>query len=195
METKAERVVFLKGRKTILRPPNKQTDLPKCLKWINDPEVSQYLSVYLPVSFVGEEAWFDRLYKSESDIPLAIETLEGEFIGVMGLHNIKWKDGTATTGALIGEKDYWGKGFGGDAKMTLLDYAFNSLNLRKICSGVYDFNKRSLNYSLRCGYEIEGTLKRHFYKKGRYCDQIMLAVFKEKWLPLWRKYQKTGSLK
>lgn len=195
MEAKVERVVFLKGRKTILRPLSKETDLSRCLRWINDPEVNQYLARYYPMSLQGETEWFDKLYKDEHSFPFAIETIEGEFIGIMGLHDIKSMDRTATTGALIGEKEYWGKGFGADAKMALLDYAFNTLNLRKICSRVIAYNKRSLAYSLRCGYEIEGTLKRHVYKKGRYYDEILLAVFKEKWLPLWRKYKKTGSLK
>jgi len=195
METKVERVVFLKGQKTILRPPNKETDLKKCLKWINDPEVNQYLQLFLPTSQVGEEAWFDKLYKDEHDISFAIETLKGELIGFMGLHRINWKDRVATTGAFIGEKEYRGKGFGSDAKMALLNYAFNGLDLRKICSTVIAFNKRSVAYSLRCGYKIEGRLKRHIYKKGRYYDQIMLAVFKEKWLPLWRQYKRTGRLK
>ncbi len=61
----------------------------------------------------------------------------------MGIHRINWKDRTATTGAVIGEKAYWDKGYGSEAKMLVLDYAFNMLNLRKICSQVLAFNKRS----------------------------------------------------
>jgi len=195
MERKVEQVVFLRGRKTILRPINKNTDFEKCWRWINDQEVRQYLKVYLPVSLAEEEKWINQLGNNEHNMLLAIETLEGEHIGNMGLHRISWKDGTAVTGALIGEKKYWGKGYGTDAKMSLLNYAFNSLNLRKICSNVYAFNQRSVAYSLRCGYQIEGRLKKHIFKNGRFHDQVMLAVFKEDWLPLWRKYKKTGKLK
>jgi len=170
METKVERVVFLKGRKYILRPFNKETDLVKCHRWINDPEIYQYLLYSHPMTLQGEAEWFEKLYKNKNNVPLAIETIEGEFIGTMGLHDIKSVDRTAVTGALIGEKEFWGRGFGTDAKMTLLDYAFNTLNLRKVCSRVIAFNKRSVAYSLRCGYEIEGKLKRHIFKRGRYYD-------------------------
>jgi RimJ/RimL family protein N-acetyltransferase len=114
--------------------------------------------------------------------------VSGKPIGTMGIHSINWKDRTATTGALIGEKEYWGKGYGTDAKMTLLDYAFNTLNLRKIMSRVYAFNGRSLAYSLHCGYRVEGRLLRQRYAYGRYWDEIILGLFKSQWLPYWEAY-------
>lgn len=189
------RVVFLRGNKVTLRPLRKATDVEACLRWINDPDINRYLIMFLPVMQQAEEEWFDRLSKDEHNIALAIETLEGTLIGTMGLHQISWRDRIATTGALIGEKEYWGKGYGTDAKMTLLNFAFNSANLRKICSSVIAFNTRSLQYNLNCGYQIEGRRRKQFFRNGRYWDEILLAVFKKDWSPVWRKYQKTGSLK
>ncbi|MDI6820775.1 MAG: GNAT family protein [Patescibacteria group bacterium] len=190
-----DKIIFLKGEKVILRPLRKNTDLEKALRWINDPEVNQYLSIYFPINDKKEEEWFDGLYKNDDNLPFAIETLDGKFIGVIGLHRINWKDRVATTGALIGEKDYWGKGYGTDAKMTLLNYAFNALNLRKICSAVIEYNKRSLRYSLHCGYKIEGCWKKQIFKKGKYWDEILLGIFRKDWLKIWRKYEKTGRIK
>lgn len=183
-------VIFLKGKKTILRPLNKETDLQSCLRWINDQEVIQYISVYLPSSKQDEEKWFDNLQKRKEDVVLGIETLDNAFIGITGLHNINWKDRTAVHGVLIGEKKYWGRGYGTDANMVLLNYAFNTLNLRKICSSVIVFNERSINYHATCGYQIEGTRRRQVYKKGKYWDVIFLGVFKEEWLLASGKYQK-----
>ncbi|MBI4992015.1 MAG: GNAT family N-acetyltransferase [Candidatus Harrisonbacteria bacterium] len=194
MEEK-QKVVFLKGKKVILRPLNKETDLEHITRWINDHEVTQYLTIYLPTTRKNEEGWLDSLNKDKENIVLAIETLDGKFIGTMGIHQINWKDRTATTGALIGEKEYWGKGYGTDAKMLLLEYAFHTLNLRKICSVVFSFNKRSLRYSLHCGYKIEGTKRKQMFRKGRYWDEIILGLFKEEWLPIWRRYRKTGRIR
>lgn len=189
-------VVFLKGRKVILRPMCKSTDLEACLRWINDPEIRQYLLAFLPITEKQEEEWFDNLGKSSSDIVFAIETIEGgNFIGTMSLNRISSKDGTAVTGALIGEKEYRGQGFGTDAKMTLLDYAFNTLNLRKVCSSVKAFNGRSLRYNLKCGYREEGRRVKQFFVDGEYHDEILLAVFRENWLPLWEVYQRAGGAK
>jgi len=142
MERKQEqqKIVFLEGEKVILRPLNKATDLQNCVRWMNDPEVLQFLSRVNPVSFMEEEEWFDNLANRHDDILLAIETKEGRFIGVLGLHNIDRVNRTAIHGISIGEKDYWGKGYGTDAGMVLLNFAFNSLNLRKVRSSVIALN-------------------------------------------------------
>ncbi len=188
---KENRLIFLKGRKVILRPLRKETDLESALRWINDPEVTQYLSMFLPQSIVQESEWFDNLLKRQNDIILAIETLKGIFIGITGLHQINWKDRTVTHGVFIGEKEYWGKGYGTDANMALLNYAFNSLNLRKVCSSVISFNKRSLRYHLACGYKIVGKNRRQIFKNGRYYSMILLEVFKKDWQEIWQEYTKS----
>lgn len=185
---KTNNIVFLRGQKVTLRPIEK-TDVDKLLVWINDREVTQFLATNMPITRIQEENWVQNLPERKNDVVLAIE-VDRVLIGIMGIHNIDWVNKTATTGALIGEKEYWGKGFGTDAKMILLDYAFNTLGLRKICSSVYDFNKRSLRYSLHCGYKIEGTKKKQRLVKGKYRDEIILGLFKKDWLPYWREYKK-----
>lgn len=188
MQPRSDVPVFLRGRKTILRPLNKETDLPRALVWINDPDIRANLANILPKTKKDEEAWFDRP-ASDKEIVFAIDTAEGEFIGVMDIHAIDWRNGIATTGALIGESDYRGKGYGTDAKMALLGYAFNTLGLRKIRSEVYAFNTRSIAYSLRCGYKKEGRLKKEIFRNGRWWDKVLLAVFRKSYLAAARKYE------
>ena len=138
---------------------------------------------------IQEEKWLENLAENKNDIVLGIE-VKGQLIGTMGIHKINWKDRVAITGALMGDKKYWGKGYGTDAKMALLEYAFNTLNLRKLMSSVIAYNKRSLQYSLHCGYKIEGTKRKQFFRKGEYWDEIVLGLFKEEWLPYWKKHIK-----
>ena len=108
----------------------------------------------------------------------------------MGLSDIAWKDGTGHTGALIGEKDCWGKGYGTEAKMLLLHWAFTELNLRKITSSVIAFNKRSQRYLKKTGYVVEGVQKKQNFVHNRYCDCLLMAVFKRDFMPLWRTFKK-----
>lgn len=187
------KVVFLEGKSVILRPLIK-SDVPTLTRWINDPKVREFVTSIFPKTEEQEEEWLKNLASNENNIVLAIETKEGTLIGSMGIHQINWKDRVCTTGALIGEKEYWGRGYGTDAKMALLDYIFNTLNLRKVCSSVYTYNKRSLHYSLHCGYKVEGTRRKHIYKSGKYWDVIELGLFKEEWLPIWKLYKKTGQI-
>lgn len=190
LETKT-RIEFLKGKRLILRPILKK-DIPYLLRWINDEDVTQYLATYLPMMEADQEKWLEALAKDkQTNLVFMIVTTDGKPIGTMGLHHINWQNRVAITGALIGEKEYWGKGYGTEAKMLLLNYAFNTLNLRKVCSSVFSCNKRSYAYQVKCGYVEEGRRRRQFYKKGRYWDEILMAVFKKDWLPLWREYRKT----
>jgi diamine N-acetyltransferase len=190
MEEKVDKIVFLKGKKVYLRPLNKQNDLSLCLQWINDQGLTQYLSMYLPSSKESEGEWFDNMNKSKNDIVLFIETIKNRPIGIIGLHKIDWKDRNAEHGIFIGEKDCWSKGYGKDAHMILLNYAFNTLNLHKICSSAVAFNERSLRYHLSCGYRIEGKRRKQVYKKGKYHDLVLFGLFQGRWEIFWEKYQK-----
>ncbi len=189
-----KRIVFLKGRKVILRPLDK-IDAPTLARWMNDPETREFMSATFPQTITQEEGWLEKIAGDEHNIIFGIETLDNMFIGVMGIHRINWQDRLATTGACIGEKEYWNGGYGTDAKMILLDYAFNMLNLHKICSEVIAYNKRSLQYNFHCGYKVEGVRRKHTFKKGRYQDVIELGLFKKDWLPIWKIYQETGFVR
>lgn len=186
-------VIFLRGQKTILRPLE-PTDAPKLRQWINDPDVRRFLSNVWPHALAGEEAWIRRTHEADDQYILAIETDDGVFIGNMGLSRIDWVNGTAKTGALIGEKAYWGKGYGRDAKMALLGWAFYELGLRRIESGALATNERSLRYQLATGYRLEGRKREHMLRAGRYVDHIETGLLRRDFGPLWEAWKETGSL-
>lgn len=188
-----DEVVFLRGRKVNLILLN-STHIPLLTRWVNDPDIRPLLNNTRPMSEDMEREWFSKLNFNEN-IVLGIQIIGGPVIGTMGLHHIKWRDRIAATGANIGEKKYWNKGYGTDAKMALLNYAFNQLNLHKICSGANSSNKRSIAYSKRCGYKVEAVRKKHVFSNGRYIDIVDLAVFKKDWLPIWKRYQRTGKVR
>ena len=139
-----------------------------------------------------EEKWLKKLSEnSDTDIVFAIILVDtDEIIGVMGLHHIDHVSGIASTGAFIGRKDLWNKGYGTEAKMLVLEYAFNTLGLRRIESSVYDFNTRSAACLKKCGYFAEGIRKARKWRNGRFVDEHMFVIFRDNFLPLWEKYRK-----
>src|SRR5688572_9868802 len=116
MTESAKSPIFLRGRNVNLRPFSKN-DIPTLQRWVNDPEVREFVGMFQPCTEKQEEEWFNKLGSDDKNMVLAIETKEGTLIGTMGIHRINWVDRVATTGAMIGEKEYWGKGYGTDAKM------------------------------------------------------------------------------
>ncbi len=178
------------GKKVFLRPLNIETDLDSCWRWINDPEVTRYLLATLPVSLEEERKWFERVSKkSHDEVCFAIETLEGrKFIGTVGVNSIRPIVRIGSTGSLIGEKDYWGKGYGTDAKMLLLNHAFSTMNLFKINSSVTEFNERSVGALKKQGYVQEGVVRQDIYCEGRYWDRILFGLLRSEFEPIWQKY-------
>jgi RimJ/RimL family protein N-acetyltransferase len=96
---------------------------------------------------------------------------------------------------MIGNKQYWGDGYGTDAKMLQLRYAFYQENIRKMISSVYATNERSIAYLKKCGYKKEGIRKDSRYVNGRYVDVILMAVFQRDWEPIWDEYANKYDLK
>ena len=182
------RVVFLTGKITNLRPVLKE-EIPLVTKWINDPEVRQFLHVTFPRTEREEEEWYNKIGANDENLTLCIETKDGKPIGIMSIHNIDWVHRHGITGALIGEKEYWGKGYGTDAKMHLLDHAFNTMNLNRIGSNAFEWNERSIRYSLRCGYKIEGRKRQHLCRNGKFWDLVELGILREDWEPVWEKFK------
>ncbi|MEW5805653.1 MAG: GNAT family protein [Patescibacteria group bacterium] len=184
-------IIFLKGKRLYLRPILEQ-DLEKLVIWINDPEIRQFLAAYLPQSPEDERQWLEDLRnKKDTQLTFSIVLKNGdELIGVISLHNINHRQGTATMGFFIGRKDLWNNGYGSEALIILLNYAFDTLNLRKVCSSVYAFNQRSLKAQQKCGFQIEGTLKQQRRYNYGWTDEILLAVFREDFLPPWQEFAK-----
>src|SRR3989344_8657502 len=92
----------------------------------NNPETREYLARYLPLTREDEEEWIKKAV-SRDNIHLAVAKKPCKTpIGSMGLHHIDWKNRHATTGAVL-TTSHWGKGYGSDAKMLLLHYAFFEL--------------------------------------------------------------------
>lgn len=169
--------------------PHVESDVDPMFMHINDSETTQYLAVNTPMSKMEEKKFFETVSaRKPHEIIFAIFLVKtGEYLGNMGLHRIDFINGTASTGSFIGEKRHRGKGYGTRAKMLVLDYAFNTLNLRKIYSSVIAYNGRSKRCLEKCGYHEEGTRKLQLFRNGKYWDEILMAVFKEDFLKLNKK--------
>lgn len=182
-------IVWRRGHSTILRPLE-DDDADHVYRIINNPQNNQYLNTIFPMGLGFEKEWVKKKQQpSENDITMAVLLHDGTFIGTMGLHQINHLHGTATTGAVL-DAPYCGKGYGTDAKMMLLEYAFNWLGLYKVQSHTFSFNGRSAAYSHKCGYREEGRLKGQFQRFGQRYDEIILSVFREEWLPLWKEFSR-----
>lgn len=162
-----------------------RTDIPMFVRWLNDPEVRKYLAMSLPMSQAEEEGWFDAMQRSpRPEHVLVIEAREGEEwkpIGNTSFMNINWADRHAEVGILIGEKEFWSRGYGREAMKLMLRHGFNTLNLHRVFLRVYDFNLRGIKAYEYAGFVHEGRLRQDVYRDGQYHDVLLMSVLRDEW--------------
>jgi RimJ/RimL family protein N-acetyltransferase len=190
--SKHKRIYFRKTNRVGLSVNFGGNDFQFLMEHMNNVDVTQYLTRRFPLYPGEEREWLENVHKNvHTDQVFGIALVSsGQLIGTMGLHRIDWINRVATTGAWIAAPEHRGKGYGTQAKMLLLDYAFNTLMLRKIRSNVLATNKQSLRYNEKCGYKVEGTLKKQVAVYGDFVDEVCMSVFSEDFAPLWKDYQK-----
>lgn len=176
-----QKIVMFQGERALYRLAT-DDDLEPFLKWFNDLQVLQYVLRYLPMFPKPEFEWIRSLPdRIDTDAVFVIE-VEGRPIGTMGLHSICSRNQTATVGITIGEKDYWGQGYGTEALELLLDYGFRWRNLRKIRLSVLSNNPRGVACYRKCGFTEEGRLREQHARNGSFIDEILMGIFQRDWL-------------
>ncbi len=157
-------------------------DLERNWRWINDREVTRFLVHRYQFSRAAEDAWMAEHVKKPLSYegPLfAIETKDGMHVGNISLFNCSPENRRAELGIMIGEKAYWSKGYGADAILTLLRFAFDEMNLNRVQLGTYNFNARAIACYRKCGFIEEGRLRQAIYRDGACSDMIWMGILRD----------------
>lgn len=142
----------------------KLSDVRNDYRWQSDPELAELdaapvlimsFSIYLLdyASILQQEGYYR--------LPLAIETLEGKHIGNCTCYDIDEKKGEAQVGIMIGEREFWNRGYGVDAMNTLVDFIFKQTGLKRLYLKTLDWNSRAQKCFIKCGFTPCGKLKRN----------------------------------
>ena len=173
------------GERVRLRATERD-DVKKFYVWVNDPDVTRYLSTYLPMSTVDEENWFEAMTKrDQSEKTLVIEVRDGngwKMIGNCGVFGIDPVNRLGELGIMIGEKDEWNKGYGTEAMFLLVRHCFDTLNLNRAYLHVYAENLRAKRSYEKAGFVEEGRLRESVYKHGKYDDVIVMSILRSEWI-------------
>ena len=172
---------FIEGEKLYLRELKKEDLRGNMFNWANDPKVTHYMFMGLrPNSIEVMEEDFDKLIRSEKDIVFSIVDVKSDaHIGNVGLYTINWVARTAEYRIVIGEKDFWSKGYGAEAAKLILDYGFNKLNLNKIWLGVNSEHKAAVKSYEKVGFIKEGVLRQEIYRNSRYYDATRMSILRK----------------
>jgi RimJ/RimL family protein N-acetyltransferase len=177
----SRRRFMIAGEHIILRAFERD-DAERCYRWMNDPNIVRTLRSRYPIAFQNEIEWLERAMHvsvPDSERHFAIERKDDRtHIGNASIHEIEWVSRTASFGLFIGEPSAWNRGFGSDAIRTLVRFAFDEMNLRKLRIGVFEYNERAKHVLEAQGFVQEGRLRQEFYREGTYHDIVILSIFR-----------------
>ena len=106
---------------------------------------------------------------------------DGKCIGQCALFGVDGVARTAELGITIGDKDYWGRGYGREAVALLVDYGFRHHNLHRIHLKVHAANERAHRCYRACGFVEEGRLRNHVWSNGAYDDLMVMGILRSEW--------------
>ena len=175
---------MLKGEKVILRAITRD-DMARFDEFGNDVEfaILEGNVPWTPTSLERRLARFEEeLHRDPPTdrVGFAVEA-DGKLIGRIGLRDIDRVSGTAELGVAIGDREYWGRGYGRDAVRVLLRYAFLMQNLNRVWLRTGSSNERAIRCYRACGFVQEGILRQHDWSYGGRCDVVCMGILRDEW--------------
>jgi len=167
----------ISGSKIRLRD-KKLADAPDDYNWQTNPELAQLdamprLTITFP-QYLSEYAGELR-NPSPARRLFAIETLDGKHIGNCVYYGINETKSEAELGIMVGERDYWDKGYGIDAVTTLVGHIFRRTKLNRIFLKTLDDNHRAQKCFEKCGF----TPYRQMVRDGFHF--VLMELHRKQW--------------
>jgi RimJ/RimL family protein N-acetyltransferase len=168
----------LVGEKVLLRQ-KVLSDVEDDYLWRSDPELAELdsakpldmkLSDY--VRFFEDELRFENPWS----IRFAIDSVQGLHIGNCMFYDINYISGKTELGILIGDRNYWSKGYGTEAVGLLLKYIFSFTPLNDVYLHTLDWNLRAQRSFKKCGF----APKKNVHRNGKIF--ILMEVTKVAWM-------------
>lgn len=172
---------MLKGDTTLLRPMTRD-DIARQHDFNQDPEL--YVldgSEPRPAPRERAESFYENRAKEDAGFaPFAIEA-DGHYIGSCELMGLKDRHGNFSLGIQIGDRAYWGRGYGREVIRLLLAYGFEGCGARRIALTTHAKNERAIRCYQACGFVEEGRPRKVVWINGEYTDLVTMSILREEW--------------
>lgn len=173
--------MFVLGERVRLRAME-PADAEALWRWNHDPEVMRWMDAGYAQTLARVRTWLEgRERNAYGDVLFGVdapaEPAAGwRLIGLVRLSGAEPETGCAELDVYLGEKDFWGEGFGTDAVRTVCRYAFEAMRLHKVTLTVVTENAAALQVYRRVGFVEEGRLREVFRREGRWLDKYTMGL-------------------
>ena len=167
----------MKGTKVVLREKRIE-DAADDYAWRTDQELARLdatrplnMSFKDYLTYTREELAFP----SPRSKRLAIDTLDGKHIGNCMYYDIDNRTGETELGVMIGDRDYWSKGYGTDSVGSLLEHIFTTTVLTRIYLHTLEWNHRARRSFAKAGFQELRNVRRNGM------DFILMEIMRSDW--------------
>ncbi|MHB1610403.1 MAG: GNAT family N-acetyltransferase [Sulfobacillus sp.] len=152
-------------------------DLNTLVCWDNDPEINRLTGRKFHEN-VHVDGWWEAILRDRSRIGFAIAADDGSLIGDVELEQISWRTKEAELRIAIGDKQFWGRGFGTEAVREVLHIAFDGMNLERIYLRVQEDNLRAIRSYGKAGFRKVARLIANGRLTGA-VDLVLMEVVRD----------------
>lgn len=116
---------------------------------------------------------------------LYVKTLaDNRLIGFVDLYIYAPFHREAWVGIGLGEKEFWGKGYGTDAMRLALRFAFQELNMFRVSLDVFEYNPRAIRSYEKAGFVLEGRSRQSICRDGKRYDLLIMGILRDEWFSM-----------
>lgn len=174
------------GERVVLRPYRagfSQEELRRMHRWSRDRELLRWSggSVLLLSFYEFRKAFQRELRRQDKHSrSFALLTDTDEFIGRLGYYHIDHHRREAELGIAIGERKYWGQGYGTDAVKTILTHIFQTTDLERVYLHTYAENERAQRAFQNAGFRKAGNRHKFSLERGSH-DEVEMEIYRDEW--------------
>lgn len=153
-------------------------DLACVLAWRNHVDIRRYMLTQHEISFDEHCRWFERASQDPARKLLVFEhdRLALGFVHFTGVT----RDGIADWGFYSAPGSP--KGTGRKLGLAAMKFAFEEMELHKVCGQALDFNQASIQFHRMLGFCQEGRLRSQHFDGQTYHDIICFGLLRNEWL-------------
>jgi ribosomal-protein-alanine N-acetyltransferase len=168
---------IVRGEKMFLRPMSESDINSEYVSWFADQEVTSFLNAR-NINLESAQKFFRYGIETKEHVQLAIcDTQTDRMIGSVKIGPIDKMNRTSDLVTIIGNRNYWGKGYAKEAIRLASGYAFQYLNIRKLSGGIISGNIGSIKSYTGGGWLVEGILLGHYIQGTEVQDRVVISCF------------------
>lgn len=150
-----------------------ESDAKLFCKWDVDEKVQEFMPEPHTVASTKEEQYeyIKECNDTEEEIhAIIIDNISNTRIGTIAVTDINEYHGIGELGIVIGNVDFWGKGFATEATNLILEYIKANTKIRRILAECESENIGERKVLEKCGFYLECISKESRIKNGKPID-------------------------